>query len=81
VNPAEITAIVSPIIASLGDGSLVDRGRAVDCLLDVRLEVDETTQIRVDRALAGLGSAGLVERSELVRALEELASEIPAPVG
>jgi hypothetical protein len=81
VNPAEITSIVSPIIASLGDGALVDRGRAVDCLLDVRLEVDETTQIRVDRALAGLGSAGLVERSELVRVLEELTTEVPSPVG
>ena len=80
MNPAEITAIVSPIVASLGDGVLVDRGRAVDCLLDVRLAVDETTQIRVDRALAGLGSAGLVERTELVRLLEELAEEVPAPV-
>ncbi len=80
MNPAEITAIVSPIVASLGDGALVDRGRAADCLLDVRLAVDETTQIRVDRALAGLGSAGLVERTEIIRLLEELAEEVPAAV-
>lgn len=78
MNPAEISAIVSSAIASLGDGVLIDRGRAIDCLLDVRLLVDDTTQIRVDRALAGIGTAGLVDRTELVRTLDELAAEVAA---
>jgi hypothetical protein len=76
VNAAEISVIVAAVVEGLGDATLVDRGRAIDALLDIRLLVDDTTQIRVDRALAGLPVARLIERDELLRTLEDLAAEV-----
>jgi hypothetical protein len=76
VNAADISVIVAAVVEGLGEATLVDRGRAMDALLDVRLLVDDTTQIRVDRALAGMPPARLIDRDELVRTLEDLAAEV-----